>query len=43
MLAKLHTVSALTLALTLAFSGSALADLMTHVGWSSPTTAEYYL
>ena len=30
-------------ALTLAFSGSALADLVTHVGWSSPTTAEYYL
>ena len=30
-------------ALTLAFSGSALADLMTHVGWSSPATAEYYL
>ena len=29
-------------ALTLAFSGSALADLMTHVGWSSPATAEYY-
>lgn len=22
---------------------SALADLMTHVGWSSPATAEYYL
>lgn len=30
-------------ALTLAFSGSALADLITHVGWSSPVTAEYYL
>ena len=27
-------------ALTLAFSGSALADLLTHVGWSSPATAE---
>lgn len=26
-------------ALTLAFSGSVLADLMTHVGWSSPATA----
>ena len=30
-------------ALTLAFSGSALADVMTRVGWSSPATAEYYL
>lgn len=31
------------MALTLAFSGSALADLMRHVGWSCPATAEYYL
>ena len=30
-------------ALTPAFSGSALVDLMTHVGRSSPATAEYYL
>ena len=30
-------------ALTLTFSGSNLADIMSHVGWSSPSTAQYYL
>ena len=30
-------------ALTLAFSGSPLADVMSHVGWSSSKTALYYL
>ena len=30
-------------ALTLTFSGSNLADVISHVGWSSPSTAQYYL
>ena len=30
-------------ALTLTFSGSNLTDVMSHVGWSSPSTAQYYL
>ena len=30
-------------ALTLAFSGSPLADVMSHVGWSNSKTALYYL
>jgi len=30
-------------ALTLAFSGSSLADVMTHVGWQSSATASYYM
>lgn len=30
-------------ALTLTFSGSNLADVMSHVGWSCPSTAQYYL
>ena len=30
-------------ALTLTFSGSNLADVMSHVGWSSPSTAQCYL
>ena len=30
-------------ALTLAFSGSPLADIMSHVGWQSSATASYYL
>lgn len=30
-------------ALTLTFAGSRLADVMSHVGWSSPATARYYL
>jgi integrase len=30
-------------ALTLSFCGSQLADVMSHVGWSSPSTAQYYL
>ena len=30
-------------ALTLAFSGSPLADVMSHIGWSSSSTASYYL
>ena len=30
-------------ALTLTFSGSQVADVMSHVGWSSSSTAQYYL
>ena len=30
-------------ALTLVFSGSPLADIMSHVGWSTSKTALYYL
>ena len=30
-------------ALTLTFAGSRLADVMSHVGWSSLATARYYL
>ena len=30
-------------ALTLTFAGSRLADVMSHIGWSSPATARYYL
>jgi len=30
-------------ALTLAFAGSSLADVMCHVGWKSSTTASYYM
>jgi hypothetical protein len=30
-------------ALTLAFSGSALADIMSHVGWKDSATAVYYM
>ena len=30
-------------ALTLMFSGSTLADVLSHVGWKSPATASYYL
>jgi integrase len=30
-------------ALTLTLSGSQLSDVMSHVGWSSPRTASYYL
>lgn len=30
-------------ALTLAFSGAHLADVMSHVGWKSSTTAAYYM
>ena len=29
--------------LTLTLSGSQLSDVMSHVGWSSPRTASYYL
>lgn len=30
-------------ALTLTLSGSPLADVMAHIGWSAPATAQYYL
>ena len=30
-------------ALTLAFSGSSLADVMTHMGWRNSSTASYYM
>lgn len=30
-------------ALTLAFSGSSLADIMSHVGWRNSTSASYYM
>ena len=29
--------------LTVAFSSSSLADIMTNVGWSNPNTGSYYL
>ena len=30
-------------ALTLTFAGSPLADVMSHIGWTNPKTAAYYL